>query len=122
MASLGGRRGPAFQIIVTYAVAYFIVKQKSPPLRTILIGLLCTGVLMLFLLTQRRQIYIGSEFAFDSEQFSTIFFAKDVAPGHEAVVGAAAISAADQLNLVFLGSTLRGYTLGSPHSKGLLAR
>ena len=104
MAALGGRRGPAFQIIVTYAVAYFIIKQKTPALRTVLIGLGLTGVLMLFLFTQRREIYLGSDFEFNAERFSSIFFAKDAAPGHEAVVGAAGVAASDRLNVFFWGA------------------
>ena len=61
-ALLMGRRGPTFGLVVVLAMGWFINRKKRPPLLAVAAGGLCLGWLVLFLVTNRSSIYIGSSF------------------------------------------------------------
>jgi hypothetical protein len=61
-ALLMGRRGPTFALVVVVAMGWFVNRKKRPPLLAVAIGGLCLGWLVLFLVTNRSSIYIGSSF------------------------------------------------------------
>jgi len=58
---LGGSRGNAFLALATLALGWYLAKAKRPPLRTLFAGLMIVGVLMFFLKTHRRTLYLGAE-------------------------------------------------------------
>ncbi len=61
-ALLMGRRGPTFGLVVVLAMGWFLNRKKRPPLLAVAAGGLCLGWLVLFLVTNRSNIYIGSSF------------------------------------------------------------
>ncbi len=60
-ATLGGRRGPMFLLIMTLAASWMIVRSKQPKLSAVLAGLLSVGLVVLFLAASRQSLYLGSE-------------------------------------------------------------
>ncbi|GAH86065.1 unnamed protein product, partial [marine sediment metagenome] len=63
---LGTRRGPAFMVLAALMFSWCITSSRRPKLRTILIGLGLIGLTVLFLKSHRSQIFLGSDFDFDS--------------------------------------------------------
>ena len=61
-ALLMGRRGPTFALIVVLMMSWYFNRGKRPPLVTFGLGGLCLGWLVLFLVTNRQNIYLGSDF------------------------------------------------------------
>jgi hypothetical protein len=61
-ALLMGRRGPTFALVVVLMMGWFVNRRKRPPLLAVAAGGLCLGWLVLFLVTNRSNIYIGSSF------------------------------------------------------------
>lgn len=61
-AVLMARRGPTFEFILVALMGWYIHRAKRPPL--VAMGVLAVGVgwLVLFLVTNRQSIYIGSSF------------------------------------------------------------
>lgn len=68
-AFLGARRGPAFSIMAALLIPWFMTMSKRPSLRTVFAALMLISIVILFLFSQRKQIYIGSDFEFNREQF-----------------------------------------------------
>jgi hypothetical protein len=63
---LGARRGPTAFILGGLIVGWYLIRYKRPTLIQILIGSFALGTLMLFLVANRGEIYIGSDFEFRS--------------------------------------------------------
>jgi hypothetical protein len=63
---LGARRGPTIMILVGVIVGWYLIRSKRPTLTQILIGSFTLGTLMLFLVANRGEIYIGSDFELKS--------------------------------------------------------
>jgi hypothetical protein len=61
-ALLMGRRGPTFALVVVLSMGWFLNRLKRPPLLAVALGGICLGWLVLFLVTNRNNIYIGSSF------------------------------------------------------------
>ena len=61
-ALLMGRRGPTFNLVVVLLMGWYINRRKRPPLLLVAGGGLLLGWFVLFLVTNRQQIYIGSSF------------------------------------------------------------
>ena len=55
------RRGPTFMIMVTLSMGWFMYRQKRPSLVAAGAAGLLLGFLLLFLVTNRQHIYIGSD-------------------------------------------------------------
>ena len=92
---LGARRGPTFIALVGVGVIWCLVRARRPRLGPALLGGLAVGLLLLFLLANRNQIYLGSELAFtDAGQAPTF----EVGPGNEFVFGAGAALNAEALD------------------------
>jgi hypothetical protein len=58
---LASRRGPTFMGIVSVVVGYYITHGKRPSAATLLLGGGTIGALLLFLVTFRGDIYLGSD-------------------------------------------------------------
>ena len=61
-ALLMGRRGPTFNLVVVCLMGWYINRPKRPPLLLVAGGGLLLGWFVLFLVTNRQQIYLGSSF------------------------------------------------------------
>lgn len=61
-ALLMGRRGPTFNLAVVLLMGWYLNRKKRPPLLLVAAGGLLLGWFVLFLVTNRSQIYIGSSF------------------------------------------------------------
>lgn len=61
-AVLMGRRGPTFALTIVLAMGWYFNRVKRPPLVAIAVGGVCLGWLVLFLVTNRSNLYLGSDF------------------------------------------------------------
>jgi hypothetical protein len=61
-ALLMGRRGPTFALTVVLAMGWYFNRKKRPPLLLVAAGGLLLGWFVMFLVTNRSEIYIGSSF------------------------------------------------------------
>jgi hypothetical protein len=61
-ALLMGRRGPTFNLVVILLMGWYINRRKRPPLLAVMGGGLILAWFVLFLVTNRQQIYLGSDF------------------------------------------------------------
>jgi hypothetical protein len=60
-AVLGARRGPTFMVLTTVIAGWYLVRRRRPPFAVAAAGGLTIGVLMLFLVANREEIHLGSE-------------------------------------------------------------
>jgi hypothetical protein len=91
---LGARRGPTFMVLVALFAGWHLMRFRRPPLTTTTVAGLSLGLLLLFLVAHRDQIYLGSEFAFEQDVQSYAF---EVDSGNEFIYGAGAILHADAI-------------------------
>ncbi|HEY9138512.1 MAG TPA: hypothetical protein VIM67_09580, partial [Terriglobus sp.] len=61
-AVLMARRGPTFELAVFAFMSWYVNRKKRPPIAALGVGGVCLGWLVLFLVTNRSSIYIGSDF------------------------------------------------------------
>jgi hypothetical protein len=59
---LGARRGPTFVITGALGMSWYLARGKRPPLPILMGAAALVGTLMLFLVTNREKIYLGSDF------------------------------------------------------------
>ena len=71
-ALLMGRRGPTFSLAVVLLMSWYINRRKRPPILVVGIAGCVLGWFVLFLVTNRSQLYIGSNFDFDADVASQI--------------------------------------------------
>jgi hypothetical protein len=89
---LGARRGPTFLVLVAFGAGWYLMRSRRPRLTTTTVGGLFLGLLLLFLVAHRDQIYLGSDFDFGKDARTFAFQAHS---GNEFVYGAGAILHAD---------------------------
>jgi hypothetical protein len=84
---LGARRGPSFMAFVAIAASYFLFARKRPKITSV--GLVASGlgVLLLFLVSNRGAIYLGSDFHMSESPFAYT----RAGEGNEFLVGAGTI-------------------------------
>ncbi|MCP9493194.1 MAG: hypothetical protein MSG64_01940 [Pyrinomonadaceae bacterium MAG19_C2-C3] len=58
---LGARRGPTFLVIVAIGMSWYIMHRRRPPVTALALVSIIIGGLLLFLVTNRGNIYIGSD-------------------------------------------------------------
>ncbi len=66
-ALLMGRRGPTFGLCIILMMGWYFNRAKRPPLLAIMVGGACLGWLVLFLVTNRSQLYLGSDFKMNDD-------------------------------------------------------
>jgi len=59
---LGARRGPTFMLFATLGMTWYLYRNRRPALFRMAVSATCLGYLILFLVTNRNSIYIGSSF------------------------------------------------------------
>ncbi len=66
-ALLMGRRGPTFNLVVVLLMGWYMNRRKRPPLFLVMAGGCLLGWFVLFLVTNRQEIYLGSSFDFKTD-------------------------------------------------------
>ena len=64
---LGARRGPTFMIIIAVGFSWFLGRSRRLPNIVVLAGGLALGLLVLLLVSNRGNIYLGSDFEFSTD-------------------------------------------------------
>jgi hypothetical protein len=99
-AVLTARRGPAFMITVIVAMSWFMNRSKRPPLVLTVSAGLVLGFLLLFLVTNRANIYLGS----DQELTTDVTDVVDKADtGNEFIYGTGGVLSSEQRQSFFWG-------------------
>ena len=96
---LGARRGPTFMALVALFIGWYLVRFRRPNLLKVLTGGLLLGLLLLFLVSNRDQIYLGSKF--DLQRAPTEYI--KAGSGNEYIYGAGTIINADTRKEYFWG-------------------
>lgn len=96
---LGARRGPTAMILIATVVGWFFVRCKRPPLRQVVVGAFALGTLMLFLVTNRGNIYLGSDFQFTNSSS----YASEIVSSNEFIYGGGVIVNAKTTDTFFWG-------------------
>jgi len=109
MASLGGRRGPAFLIICTLLVSWYLARNRRPSLRSMITTIGVLGALMLFLLSNRHNIYIGSNLEIDTDAFVEALAVEEGTGGQEFIYSSGLILTAEHFDQFYWG--LRYFSL-----------
>jgi len=79
---LGARRGPLFLAVVALFFGWFISRARRPSLHLALGGVGVAGLLALFVVSQRQNIYLGSDFNFDREAYLQWISPREANMGH----------------------------------------
>ncbi len=93
-----GRRGPTFMLVIICAMGWYFNRSKRPPLVAIAVGGICLGWLVLFLVTNRSKLYIGSDFNM-KEDVTQIVNTADT--GNEYVYGSGTVLSAERRDHYF---------------------
>ena len=96
---LGAQRGPTFLIVTTIGMSHYLARNKRPSLPLVLAAGVSLGFLMLFLVTNRGSIYIGSE----SELTADVSGVLEASEANEYIFGAGCMIAADETGKFFWG-------------------
>lgn len=92
-ALLTARRGPTFGIFVFVLMGWYIDRRKRPPIVAVGVLGICLGWLVLFLVTNRSTIYLGSSFDLKTD-VSSIVDKPDT--GNEFIYGSGTILSTQQ--------------------------
>lgn len=102
--TLGGRRGPIFLALATLFLAWFIAKRQRPKMATAIIGIGICGLAVIFVWSQRQDVYLGSEGQVEIERMWEKIVPEDsVSTGNTYVAGAATVLMSDRLNFHYWG-------------------
>jgi hypothetical protein len=74
---LGARRGPTVVIIATLGMSWYLARRLRPPVLLMFGAGLAVGFLIIFLVTNRAKIYIGSDFDVSTNKMDTFFVANE---------------------------------------------
>ncbi len=108
---LGARRGPTFLIVVIIATGWCLFRGWRPPLAIGTIGFGTLGYLVLFLVLNRTEIYLGSELDFRYDVSSRFTSAGG---DNEYIYGAGAILHAEEVGRVYWGKRYLAQILVRP--------
>ena len=97
-AILMARRGPTFELVAFVLMGAYINRKDRPPLFVVGVTGLCLGWLVLFLVTNRGTIYLGSDFQMKTD-VSNIVQASDT--GNEWIYGTGTVLSAEHRNHYF---------------------
>lgn len=99
-AILTSRRGPTFALVAVLSMGWFMNRRTRPPLLATAAGGLALGWLILFLVTNRSNIYLGSDKEFISD-VTTVVEKADT--GNEYIYGSGSLLSAVRLGKHFWG-------------------
>jgi oligosaccharide repeat unit polymerase len=107
---LGAQRGPTFLIIATLTISWFLGRRSRPPLVVVLGGGGALLFLMLFLVTNRGKIHLGSDF--DVKTDVSDFFSASTA--NEYIFGIGATTTTNQTGKFYWGRRYLAQVLVRP--------
>lgn len=96
---LGAQRGPTFLITVTLGMSWYMARGRRPSLAMVVGAGLVLGSFLLFLVTNRAAIYVGSE----EELKTDVSGILDATEANEYIFGAGCMVAAHQTGNYFWG-------------------
>jgi hypothetical protein len=99
---LGARRGPTAMVVVALFVGWYLVRGRRPALSRVVVGSCILGFLMLFLVSNRSNIYLGSDFLQSDRQRTPTGYIGAYS-GNEFIYGGGTILNADALDRYFWG-------------------
>lgn len=97
-AILMARRGPTFEFLIVLLMGWYINRAKRPPLVAVGVAGICIGWLVLFLVTNRQSIYLGSEHTMKTDIGEVVNRPDN---GNEWIYGAGAILSAERRDHYF---------------------
>jgi hypothetical protein len=71
-ATLGARRGPTFMLASALVFSFYIVRNRRPRLVTLAGGAVVLGFFVIFLVTNRDRIYLGSQESLEQNSSSIL--------------------------------------------------
>ena len=97
-ALLMGRRGPTFNLVVVLLMGWYVNRRKRPPLLLVVAGGCLLGWFVLFLVTNRQQIYLGSDFALQTDVSNEV---QKPDTGNEYIYGSGTVLSAERRDHYF---------------------
>ncbi len=97
-ALLMARRGPTFAFVLVVLMGWYFNRSKRPPILAVVLLGGCLGWLVLFLVTNRSSIYLGSSFDVTTD-VSNIVEKPDT--GNEYIYGSGTVLSAERRNHYF---------------------
>ncbi len=97
-AILMGRRGPTFNLVVVVLMGWYFNRSKRPPLLLVAAGGLLLGWFVLFLVTNRQELYLGSNFEMKTDVSNMI---EKPDTGNEFIYGSGTVLSAQRHNHYF---------------------
>jgi hypothetical protein len=110
---LGAQRGPTFLVCATLGMSWYLARGKRPAITTLMAGGVGLGFLMLFLVMNRGNIYLGSEANLDTD-ISGFFEANEA---NEYIFGTGCFIAANEEGRFFWGKRYMAQVLVRPIPK-----
>lgn len=99
-AAFSARRGPTFMIAVTAAMGWYMYRRKRPSLVLTCAAGVALGLLMLFLVSNRQNIYLGSDREM-TDDVTAVVETPDT--GNEFIYGTGAILSSEQRDSFYWG-------------------
>jgi oligosaccharide repeat unit polymerase len=93
--TFGGRRGPLFLALATLFLAWTIARGRRVSVGRITLGIGAAGLSMLFVWSQRQQVYVGSEGEIEVARLWDVVAPEEVTPGNTYVTSGAHMLSAD---------------------------
>ncbi len=90
------RRGPTFALLIIILMGSYIYRNKRPPVLAMVAVGAFLGWLSLFLVTNRSNIYLGSQFAVTTDVKTIEKIVKQSDTGNEYIYGAGSVIAAER--------------------------
>ncbi len=97
-ALLMGRRGPTFNLVVVLMMGWYVNRRKRPPLLLVVAGGCLLGWFVLFLVTNRQQIYLGSDFDLQTDVSNEV---QKPDTGNEYIYGSGTVLSAERRDHYF---------------------
>jgi len=107
---LGAQRGPTFLIIGTLGLSWYMARGRRPPLAVVLGGGTALVLLLLFLVLNRGEIYLGSDFEVKTDVSE--FF--EPSEANEYIFGVGCVTAARQNGEYYWGKRYLAQVLVRP--------
>jgi oligosaccharide repeat unit polymerase len=101
--TLGGRRGPIFLALASLLFAWLIARGKRVRLGIVALGIGIAGMAVLFVYSQRRYVYLGSEGEVQAERLLDTTIPEQLSPGNTYLFSAASILTAEYHDTFYWG-------------------
>ncbi len=110
-ALLGARRGPTFAVFLVIAMSWLIYRNVRPSVLATVVCGVGLGYLILFLITNRNSIHLGSDFEFSTDVTAPV---AETDTGNEYIYGTGAVLASEHLGKHYWGRRYLAQVLVRP--------